>query len=164
MFKAISKLLAIAVVGTSTVGCIGISKGNPLSLVPASELALIRSSAPKQGGRISVEDMLANARATDKEKAEPEAAPGHVELTWSGDAVEPEPGHLVRIGSFVAAAPQQAITIACGSSLDVVGLRAHRRALAVARLLSVMGIEARVKRDAELSPGTLKLVRGGRSA
>ena len=59
MFKAIPKLLAIAVVGTSTVGCIGISKGNPLSLVPASELALIRSSAPKQGGRISVEDMLA---------------------------------------------------------------------------------------------------------
>ena len=164
MIKAVSRLLTIAVIGFSATACIGITKGNPLSLVPASELALIKNSAPKSGGKMSVEDLLANARASGKdgEKAKPVAS--HLELTWSGDTAEPEPGHLVSLGNFVAAAPKQKITIACGSSLDAEGLRAHRRALAVGQVLKVLGVPTEVKRDAELPSNSLKLIRGGRSA
>jgi hypothetical protein len=163
MIKAASKLFAVAIVAISTTACIGITRGNPLSLVPASELALIKNSAPRNGKKISVEDLLTNARASDKggRKAAPVA--GNLELTWSGETAEPEPGHLVSLGNFVAAAPKETVTITCGSSLDTEGLRAHQRALAVSQVLQMLGVPVQVKRDAGLPTRTLKLVRGGRS-
>lgn len=164
MFKAASRVLAVALVSVSATACIGITKGNPLSLVPASELALIKSSAPKSGGKMSVNELLANARASGKDGEKAEPTESHLDLTWTGDTVEPEPGHLVSLGNFVAAAPKHKITIACGSSLDAVGLKAHRRALAVGQLLKLLGIPSEVKRDAAVSPQSLKLLREGPSA
>jgi len=132
--------------------------------VPPSELALIRSSAPVEKGRISVDDLLANARAAGKDSAATEPAASHLQLAWTGDGVAPEPAHLAGIGSFIAAAPLESVTIACGSSLNPVGLRAHRRALNLRKLLDVLGVSSAIKRDAELEDGDVKLLRGGRSA
>lgn len=164
MKRSISKLLAIAIVGLSTVACIGTGKGNPLAFVPPSELALIRSSAPVEKGRISVDDLLANARASDKDSKPAKPVTSHLQLDWAGDGVEPEPGQLAGIGSFIAAAPKESITIACGSSLNPAGLRAHRRALNLRRMLETLGVSVAIKRDGDLGDGMVKLLRGGRSA
>ncbi|MDF1730781.1 MAG: hypothetical protein P1U49_04700 [Minwuia sp.] len=163
MIKAASRLLAVAILGMTTTACVGISKGNPLSLVPASELALIKNSAPKNGKKISVEDMLANARASDGTGDKTAPTVSNLELAWAGDSTEPEPGHLISLGNFVAAAPKANVTISCSSSLDAEGLRAHRRALAVRQVLNVLGVPTQVKRDVDVPTGALRLVRGGRA-
>ncbi|WP_416900144.1 MAG: hypothetical protein ACMVY4_10750 [Minwuia sp.] len=165
MKRTVIRLMAVMTLGLGATGCIGITKGNPLALVPASELALIRSSAPVEKEAISVDDLLAQARATGKD-AGPAAAPVpmQLDLAFEGEAVVAGPGHLASVGSFVAAAPAGKITIACGSGLDAEGLRAHRRALTVRKLLEFVGAAAEIRREPGLAPGTIRLIRGGRQA
>ena len=140
--------------------CLGVAGCTPapIDYIPAQERAMLQSQghAGGAGGRpISVDQMLQRARTPEQSQAEVSQLLIHFE----NGAVMPDDAQKQSIDHFAAAAQGETVTVV-GQKGEVSGpyaLLGQRRAVAVARLLSVRIADVQVRFQADQSPDSVAI-------